>query len=556
MDSKWKQYEAELTSLKDIAIPRRVITLDKPTALELHGFSDASELAYGACIYLRSTNDDGTHSTQLLCSKNRVAPLKSLSIPRLELCAALLLARLVNKVTKGLVHDVKSIYLWTDSTIVLAWLQSCSRTWTPFVANRVGEIQHLTTTRDWHHVSSQDNPADVLSRGVMPSSLRLTSLWWSGPLWLGLNKEGCPRFPDIVDESQLPERKATAVAALTITESSFDIFERFLKFTKLLRVVSYIYRFYNQLKRRTKISKDTPSHLTNERHQSILPIELEYAEQVLVKMVQNSNFSTELELLSSQRNLPRHSPVLSLNPFIDQAGILRVGGRLKLSQLPYNAKYPMLLPGRHPLSALIIKHEHERHLHAGPQATLSVIRQRYWLVSARDAVRRITRKCVICFRSSPRSASTLMGNLPKSRVTVPARAFEKCGVDYAGPFYYKDGARRSAKLLKCYMAIFVCFATTAVHIELAADLSAEAFLNVLKRFISRRGYPTDIFSDNGLNFIGAEHELQDLAALLNTQETQRKIIDSMAANRINWHFIPPRAPHHGVLWEAAVKIAK
>lgn len=149
-----------------------------------------------------------------------------------------------------------------------------------------------------------------------------------------------------------------------------------------------------------------------------------------------------------------------------------------------------------------------------------------------------------------------MGSLPESRIVIPGRPFEKCGVDYAGPFYHKDGSRKTAKFLKCYIAIFICFATKAVHIELAMDLSTEAFLNVLKRFISRRGCPSDIYSDNGLNFVGANHELKELATLFNNQATQRQIVDYMTIKKINWHFIPPRAPHHGGLWEAAVKSAK
>ncbi|XP_011858632.1 PREDICTED: uncharacterized protein LOC105556166, partial [Vollenhovia emeryi] len=449
VNTKWKRYEAELPALRGIAIPRRVIALDEYVSLELHGFADASELAYGA-----------------------------LSIPRLELCAALLLARLANKILKGLTHQIKSVYLWTDSTIVLAWLQSVSRTWTPFVANRVGEIQQLTTIQDWHHISSQDNPADLLSRGVMPSLLQQSNLWWSGPKWLNLNLEDWPRLHHTIAKKDIPEFKSNVISAIVTEEPFLDV------------------------------------------------------------------------------EVGRNSSVLRLNPFLDEAGILRVGGRLKLSHLPYNAKHPALLPGRHPLSHLIIRHEHERHLHAGPQATLAAVRQNYWLVSARDVVRQITRKCVTCFRSSPKTASALMGNLPKHRITVPARPFEKCGVDYAGPFHYKEGSRRSAKLLKCYMAIFVCFSTTAVHIELATDLSTEAFLNVLKRFISRRGYPSDIYSDNGLNFVGAERELKELATLFNNQEEQQRIINYMAIRQIRWHFIPPRAPHHGGLWEAAVKRAK
>lgn len=245
-----------------------------------------------------------------------------------------------------------------------------------------------------------------------------------------------------------------------------------------------------------------------------------------------------------------------MNPFIDDCGILRVGGRLRASSLPYSAKHPSLLLGRHPFSRLIIRHEHERHFHAGPQTTLAAIRLNYWLTSARGIVRQVIQKCVTCFRSSPKKLSAIMRNLPGARVNVLKKLFKSCGVDYAGPFYYKEGTRRNSKLIKCYIAIFVCFATKAVHIELSSNLSSEAFLNVLKRFIARRGYPSDIYSDNGLNFVGAECELAKLANLFKSQISQQLIVEYMAKQNIQWHFISPRAsPHYGGLWEAAVKAA-
>jgi len=252
----------------------------------------------------------------------------------------------------------------------------------------------------------------------------------------------------------------------------------------------------------------------------------------LVKLIQASHFATELKSLTKLGCVPRNSPILRLNPFIDDSGILRVGGRLKASFLPYTTKHPILLPGTHTFSRLIIIHEHEKHFHAGSQATLAAIRQKYWLVSARNIVRQIIHKCVICFRSSPKSASTKMGNLPEARVNVPAKAFDKCGVDYAGPLYYKDGIRKNAKLIKCYISIFVCLATKAVHIELAANLSTEAFFNVFKRFISRRGCPSEIFSDNGLNFVGAERELNELADLLKNKQIRHRVIDQAAIKGI------------------------
>ncbi|XP_039304174.1 uncharacterized protein LOC105205337 [Solenopsis invicta] len=397
IDTKWKRYEFELSTVTDISIPRRVISLDQYINLELHGFSDASELAYGACIYY-------------IC--------------------VLLALMLTNKVLKSLTCKIESVYLWTDSTIVLAWLQSFSRTWTPFVANRVGEIQQLTTIQDWHHVSSKDNPADLLSRGISPASLPQSQLWWSGPSWLNLNKEDWPQFPYSTNHQDIPEAKSIAIATAT-TEKVFNIFEQFSSLMKLLRVVSYIFRFYNKLKQRIKHTE--ASHVY-----SISPNEIAHSIQVLTRLIQQEYFSKKLELLAKQQNLNKNSSILRLNPFIDEIGILRVGGRLKFSHLPYDAKHPILLPGRHPFSRLIVIHEHQRHFHAGPQATLSAVRQNYWLVSARDVTRQIIRNCIVCIRRSPKMASTLMGNLPKHRITVPERPFFICGIDYAGPFYIKE----------------------------------------------------------------------------------------------------------------------
>ena len=149
-----------------------------------------------------------------------------------------------------------------------------------------------------------------------------------------------------------------------------------------------------------------------------------------------------------------------------------------------------------------------------------------------------------------------MGELPKPRVEVPERPFIHCGVDFAGPLYYKEGERRNAKRRKCYIAIFVCLASKAVHIELSTDLSAETFLNVLRRFISRRGAPTDIYSDNATNFVGTDHDLHDLYNMFKNERDAAEIFNYCTIEEITWHFIPPHAPHFGGIWEAAVKCAK
>ncbi|KYQ47217.1 hypothetical protein ALC60_13774, partial [Trachymyrmex zeteki] len=213
-------------------------------------------------------------------------------------------------------------------------------------------------------------------------------------------------------------------------------------------------------------------------------------------------------------------------------------------------------PTQTALQRILWRDSANKHFHAGPQATLAAIRERFWIISGRNLVRQTVQKCVTCFRSQPKAASTIMGNLPRARVNIPKRAFDQCGVDYAGPCYYKKGTRRNAKQIKCYIAVFICLATKAIHLELATGLSSEAFLNVFKRFIARRGCSSDIYSNNGLNFVGADRELSELSDLLKNQTTQQQVSDQLADKGIHWHFIPLRAPHHGGIWEAAVKAAK
>ncbi|XP_011879108.1 PREDICTED: uncharacterized protein LOC105568236 [Vollenhovia emeryi] len=273
-------------------------------------------------------------------------------------------------------------------------------------------------------------------------------------------------------------------------------------------------------------------------------------------MIQHDFFKTELHSLRSHGHVAKNSNILNLNPFIDAHGILRVGGRLSHAIVSYDHKHPILLPGKHAFTRLIIIDEHERQLHAGAQATLSAIRQNYWPTSARSVIRSVIKKCTTCIRNTPRLGATLMADLPETRVNIAKHVFQKCGVDYAGPLWYKEGQRKNAKSIKCYMGLFVCLATKAVHIELASDISAEEFLNVFKRFISRRGRPTDMYSDNCLNFIGANRELNELYDLFNNEVVKQKIVNFATSERMNWHFIPPKSPHMGGLWEAAIKSAK
>ncbi|XP_011330037.2 uncharacterized protein LOC105275084 [Ooceraea biroi] len=275
----------------------------------------------------------------------------------------------------------------------------------------------------------------------------------------------------------------------------------------------------------------------------------------MCKVVQKRAFIDEYRALSEGKPINPISSLLSLSPFIDEQGLLRVGGRLKNSNLPYNARHPILLPRNHDLTKRIIKYEHSRNMHAGTQATMAAVRQRFWPVSLRSTTRNILSKCIMCFKAKPAQSEAIMGSLPASRTTA-SKPFSKCGVDYAGPLFLKENKRRNARSSKAYISIFVCFVTKAVHIELVSDLTSEAFIAALKRFISRRGKPSHIYSDNGTTFVGTKRHLEEVFQFLNNQKMLDDIKEFLRNQETSWTFIPPNVPHFGGLWEAAVKSAK
>ncbi|GFW24684.1 integrase catalytic domain-containing protein [Trichonephila clavipes] len=180
---EWHRFLEDFNSVRSICIGRCIVH-PQATRVELHGFADASEKCYGAVIYCRSQSPDGATTVKLVISKSRVAPVKSVTMPQLELCAAVLLAKLMKRVETALQMKTPPVYLWSDSTIVLAWIQKEPNLLKTFVANRVATIQHLINAEQWHHVSSEQNPADLVSRGLDPSSLLNNSLWWNGPKFL------------------------------------------------------------------------------------------------------------------------------------------------------------------------------------------------------------------------------------------------------------------------------------------------------------------------------------------------------------------------------------
>lgn len=538
----WVKFRETLKFLNDIKIPRLIAIVDY-REIQLHAFCDASELAYGAAVYIRTTDADGQHHVKLLTAKSRVAPLKTISVPRLELCSAILLTRLVKRVHEALKIKMASYY-WSDSTITLAWIHSEPNTWKTFVANRITEIHETTDQKQWNHVISENNPADVISRGVSPETLKSCVIWWQGPDWLSKNVEEWPTEGHENYNVETPERRTVKQLNFHLASSDSDIFAKYSSITKLQRVTAYCLRFVDNCK--LERTKRETSKLTTE--------ELKKALFILIKIVQHQMFQDELSCLKKKRMISRKSKLLPLAPFLDTNNLIRVGGRIRNSPYSFDKKHPILLPS-HIFTELIIKQEHLKLLHAGTQAVLFSLRNKYWLINGKNAIKKVLRQCVTCFKVKPKSLEQPMGQLPAARST-PVRPFYNVGVDFAGPFLIKDGRVRTRMLVKGYLCIFICFITKAVHLELVGDLTAQGFLNALKRFIARRGLCKNIHSDNGTNFVGCNNELKKEFKDILTITSDDAIASYLSQCGITWHFIPAKSPSFGGLWECNVKSAK
>nr|CAH7760137.1 unnamed protein product [Callosobruchus chinensis] len=535
----WCKFRDNLSSLNSLCITRHVIC-ENPTLIEMHGFCDASEAAYGGCIYILSKNQQGDTFVNLLCAKTKVAPIKSLTIPKLELCGALILAKLARKVIDSVRIKFDCCTFWADSTIVLGWLRTSPHLLKVFVGNRVAEILSLTGNHQWRHVDSKQNPADLLSRGVFPEQLVNCKIWWEGPAFLKQDTSQWPNFS--VSSANLPEFRPKKATCLLITEKLDFPFEKFSSLSTLKRVISWIYRFVENCRK--------PKEERNFESLSVKEIDTSFC--TLIKIVQHSHYASELKALVSGDSISK-SNILNLSPFVDKDGILRVGGRLRNSPYVFDKKHPILLPPKCHLSLLIFRSKHLQLYHVGPSALLAAVRDKFWITSGRNLAKDVVKNCKICFRQNSKILTPIMGQLPKSRFACEF-PFNVTGTDYAGPFLIKDKRGRGAKLSKAYLCIFICFSVKAVHVELVTSLSTETFIMALRRFVSRRGLPSIIYSDNGRNYTGANSELKELACLF--QKEKSKIVDLAAQEGITWKFIPAHSPHFGGLWEAGVKSFK
>jgi hypothetical protein len=301
----WSQWRNELPLLTTMHVPRCYFSSkDATVSTQLHGVSDASEDAYGGVVFLRTEDSTKKVHVALVISKTKVSPIKRLSIPRLELCGAQVLTKLLCHAKRILNVPVGSVFAWTDSTVILGWLSGSPRRFKTFVGNRVCSIIDQLPPERWRHVPGSQNPADCASRGLFPAQLKEHELWWEGPYWLRLEPSMWPEPLSVSSETIPEEERSVCLVATTAAIQPIIPVNRYSKFAVLKRVTAWMLRFIKNVR--------SPTSASLERHPSLTVVELIAAENYWISIVQKESFPEELDLLRAKLPLPKSSRLLPL----------------------------------------------------------------------------------------------------------------------------------------------------------------------------------------------------------------------------------------------------
>ena len=571
--TRWVQWRNEVVEQAALKIPRcyKSTQLGNVIRTELHHFSDASTNGYGQCSYVRMIDAEGHIDTALVMAKSRVTPSKAVTIPRLELTAAVTSVRVGSFLSTELrYNDVEHVY-WTDSNVVLGYINNESRRFHVFVANRVQEIRNHTSPNQWRYIDTTINPADIASRGATAKDLMMNELWWKGPAFL-MSREPLPSspVPELpTDHCEL--KKATVLTTRVKCEPNTDwllILNKFSSWIKAKKAIAVCLRLKSMMIGRM-VKK--PTHCMKvkaalKHYRPVNVMELQKAEVAILSLLQKSAFPSEV--ITLRKNLSRrhmnkngkgegsecvkqNSSLIRLDPFMDVDGLLHVGGRLRRSHMTKLEIHPVILPSKSHVTQLIVLQGHKETAHSGRGLTLGAIRAAgYWIMSGRSAVSRYIWNCITCRRLRGPLLSQKMADLPADRVEQ-SEPFTYSGVDFFGPLYVK--IRRGHE--KRYGALFTCLCTRAVHIEIAHNMTTDSFINAYRRFVARRGACRELRSDRGTNFVGVEGELKTALAEMDDGKITQELLSSNC-DWIAFQMNVPHASHMGGVWERQIRTVR
>ncbi|XP_053388583.1 uncharacterized protein LOC128551695 [Mercenaria mercenaria] len=505
LNGKWVKWCADLKNLPLLKFPRCVKPegFGKIRITEMHHFSDASSYGYGQCSYIRLVTDVGQVHCALLMGKSRVVPLRPITIPRLELTAAVLSVKISSLLDQELEYPNLKHFFWTDSKVVLGYICNEARRFHIFVANRVQQIKEHTNPNQWNYVASGENPADLASRGASVVELAKTPMWLNGPefLWkqdaisanIGAQFSVCPDDPELKHvQAFLSNAKPPCFSSL------LERLEYFSDWHRCKRAVALVLRYKGKLLQKSGKLQTTGVEKRSLHYSPVTVNELQKAETEIFKAVQLYDFKGEIDTLKTHnivrvsndraeqslrtKSLKGRSNLCSLDPFLDKNGLIRVGGRVQHAEMSDLVKFPIVLPRKGHITELVIRHYHDKVQHQGRGMTTNVIRNNgLWIIGCSSAVSHVILKCVVCRRLRCSFEGQKMADLPSDRLE-PSPPFTYCAVDYFGPFYVKEGRKE----MKRYGVLFTCLTCRAVHVETATSLETDSFINCLRRFIAIR----------------------------------------------------------------------
>ena len=485
----WKRFIKLITDIKIIRIKRCVIPelIDTLVDVQVHGFCDSSGVAYCAVIYLRKETSSGVVDVRFLTAKTKVAPIKETTIPRLELLSCVLLSGLIETVSSPLSdfgYDT-SITCWNDNMSAIGWITYANKDRGPWVQPRARKIREQVPAERWRHVPGILNPADIATREISPPDMHSNSTWFTGPKFLFDRADDWP-VSSVPESEVLSDEKIVRAAAVgvVLSDSGFGKVigvDEYSSLYRLYMVTAIVLRFKHNMLARIRSHAKKKGDISFPEYRD--------AEKLIIK---HEQFQIQK---CNKFNLMKKS----LNLFSDEDGILRVKGRLEHSGLDYGKKFPILLRDSHFLRLQILKCHYEI-WHDRVRATLSRLRDRFWVVRGRQVVKRVIGPCVTCKRHLGK------GLLPPQSPPLPEfrlrtdYCFKSTGVDHAGPLLVKSIYGTSTSMHEAYICLFTCATSRAVHLELVPDTGSDAFLRALRRFVNRRGKPSLLIDDNATNF--------------------------------------------------------
>ncbi|XP_052271598.1 uncharacterized protein LOC127872309 [Dreissena polymorpha] len=549
----WQQWAQSLTSFRNIQVPRLYLdrSLDLSEDIELHIFSDASEKAISAVTYLCDKTTDGCSRFAFVLGKAKLAPTLGHTIPRLELCGAVLAVELWELVTENLDVKPSVVKFYTDSKVTLGYIANDTRRFYTYVANRVERIRSCTNPAQWNYVPTHLNLADSATRYALADIEARLDVWLHASPEV---EEMCMRgvepkmFPMVDPDFDKEVRCEVHVKATIISGLDTKRYERFSSWSVFVKRNSFLTHIAKSFKREGSCYgwHYCESYKTIDRHRE--------SEMILLKQVQHESFEREIKCHQRQTPLPTDSTILTLSPFIDDYGLLRVGGRLNKATklLSVSETNPIIVPKGH-IAILLVRDFHEKVKHQGRLITEGALRGNgYWIMGSKRTVSAVIHGCVKCRRLRGPMLHQQMADLPLDRVT-PGPPFSEVGVDTFGPWeIVTRKTRGGAANSKRWAILFTCLTTRAVHIEVVEEISSSAFINALRRFVSIRG-PVKVYrSDRGTDFVGAADELKIETINVEDPIMKKHLYDSVST----WIFNAPHSSHMGGVWERMIGITR